>query len=103
MTNDDEGEGGVSVPPKNDDVICEQPLIENDPIPLFLEIILQICSEQYTKNTLQINFWIEILKLSGISFSKNTPKKLPIIFGDRKLPPRLEKTTTFEYGGGGFP
>ena len=26
MTNDDEGEGGVTIPPKNDDVIYEQPL-----------------------------------------------------------------------------
>ena len=25
MTNDDEGEGGVRIPPKNDDVIYEQP------------------------------------------------------------------------------
>ena len=28
MTNDDEG-GGVTIPPKNDDVIYEQPLIPN--------------------------------------------------------------------------
>ena len=28
VTNDDEGEGGVKIPPKNDDVIYEQPLIE---------------------------------------------------------------------------
>ena len=27
MTNDDEGEGGVTIPPKNDDVIYEQPLM----------------------------------------------------------------------------
>ena len=27
VTNDDEGEGGVTLPPKNDDVIYEQPLI----------------------------------------------------------------------------
>ena len=27
MTNDDEGEGGVTIPPKIDDVIYEQPLI----------------------------------------------------------------------------
>ena len=26
VTNDDEGEGGVTIPPKNDDVIYEQPL-----------------------------------------------------------------------------
>ena len=26
VTNDDEGEGGVKIPPKNDDVIYEQPL-----------------------------------------------------------------------------
>ena len=26
MTSDDEGEGGVTIPPKNDDVIYEQPL-----------------------------------------------------------------------------
>ena len=26
MTNDDEGEGGVKIPPKNDDIIYEQPL-----------------------------------------------------------------------------
>ena len=26
MTNDDEGEGGGTIPPKNDDVIYEQPL-----------------------------------------------------------------------------
>ena len=26
MTNDDEGEGGVNIPPKIDDVIYEQPL-----------------------------------------------------------------------------
>ena len=26
MTNDDEGEGGVKIPPKIDDVIYEQPL-----------------------------------------------------------------------------
>ena len=26
MTSDDEGEGGVRIPPKNDDVIYEQPL-----------------------------------------------------------------------------
>ena len=29
MTNDDEGEGGVTIPPKNDDVIYEQPLKSN--------------------------------------------------------------------------
>ena len=28
MTNDDEGEGGVTIPPKIDDVIYEQPLTE---------------------------------------------------------------------------
>ena len=27
MTSDDEGEGGVTIPPKNDDVIYEQPLM----------------------------------------------------------------------------
>ena len=27
VTNDDEGEGGFTIPPKNDDVIYEQPLI----------------------------------------------------------------------------
>ena len=27
MTNDDEGEGGVTIPPKIDDVIYEQPLM----------------------------------------------------------------------------
>ena len=27
VTNDDEGEGGVTIPPKIDDVIYEQPLI----------------------------------------------------------------------------
>ena len=27
VTNDGEGEGGVTIPPKNDDVIYEQPLI----------------------------------------------------------------------------
>ena len=27
VTSDDEGEGGVTIPPKNDDVIYEQPLI----------------------------------------------------------------------------
>ena len=26
VTNDDKGEGGVTIPPKNDDVIYEQPL-----------------------------------------------------------------------------
>ena len=26
VTNDDKGEGGVSIPPKNDDIIYEQPL-----------------------------------------------------------------------------
>ena len=31
MTSDDEGEGGVRIPPKNDDVIYEQPL-SNDGI-----------------------------------------------------------------------
>ena len=30
MTNDDEGEGGVTIPPKIDDVIYEQPLINDD-------------------------------------------------------------------------
>ena len=29
VTNDDEGEGGVSAPPKNDDVIYEQSLIKS--------------------------------------------------------------------------
>ena len=29
VTNDDEGEGGVTIPPKNDDVIYEQPLIRD--------------------------------------------------------------------------
>ena len=29
MTNDDEGEGGVTIPPKIDDVIYEQPLTHN--------------------------------------------------------------------------
>ena len=27
VTSDDEGEGGVRIPPKNDDVIYEQPLM----------------------------------------------------------------------------
>ena len=28
VTNDDEGEGGVTIPPKSDDVIYEQPLTQ---------------------------------------------------------------------------
>ena len=31
VTNDDEGEGGVTIPPKNDDVIYEQPLTRTNP------------------------------------------------------------------------
>ena len=31
VTNDDEGEGGGTIPPKNDDVIYEQPLKPNIP------------------------------------------------------------------------
>ena len=30
VTNDDEGEGGVTIPPKIDDVIYEQPLTNHD-------------------------------------------------------------------------
>ena len=30
MTNDDEGEGGVTIPPKIDDVLYEQPLIDDE-------------------------------------------------------------------------
>ena len=36
MTNDDEGEGGVTIPPKIDDVIYEQPLMTFDAIGAFL-------------------------------------------------------------------
>ena len=40
VTNDDEGEGGITIPPKNDEVIYEHPLMCTDSVS-FLLLLLQ--------------------------------------------------------------
>ena len=44
MTSDDEGNGGVMIPPKNDDVIYEQPLM-----PSKQNILSFSCSAAHTQ------------------------------------------------------